>query len=156
MKLLLLLFCVSIYSQTVLYFDGNNAMNYLNQQCDLGPRYPGSSGHAKAIQVYKQHFEKYSDNVMLLDDYVIHPHSLDSIKLTNIFSRLNSEINNRILLMAHFDTREIADKDLNQDNQKKPILGANDGASGIAVLMEMVRFLNQNPLSNLGVDFLIV
>ena len=155
MKLLLLLFCVSIYSQTVLYFDGNNAMNYLNQQCDLGPRYPGSSGHTKAIQVYKKHFEKYSDDVMLFDDYVIHPHSLDSIQLTNIFSRLNPEINNRILLMAHFDTREIADKDLNQDNQKKPILGANDGASGIAVLMEMVRFLNQNPLSNLGVDFLL-
>ena len=140
MKLLLLLFCVSIQSQTVLYFDGNNAMNYLNQQCNLGPRYPGSSGHTKAIQVYKQHFEKYSDDVTLFDDYVIHPHSLDSIQLTNIFSRLNPEINNRILLMAHFDTREIADKDLNQDNQKKPILGANDGASGIAVLMEMVRF----------------
>lgn len=141
--------------QTVLYFNGHNAMNYLNQQCEIGPRYPGSQGHKDAIKFYENHFKKYSDNVMLFSDHVIHPHSLDSIKLTNIFSRFNPEIKNRLLLMAHFDTREFADKDLNESNRIKPILGANDGASGVAILMEVAKFLNQNPLLNLGVDILL-
>ena len=88
MKLLLVFFIINnLFSQTVLYFDGNNAMNYLKKQCDLGPRYPGSKGHLDAIDFYKNHFNKYSENVMLFEDYVIHPHSLDSIKLTNIFSQ---------------------------------------------------------------------
>ena len=155
MKLLLFILLSTFYSQTVLYFNGNNAMNYLKEQCDIGPRFPGSIGHSKAINRYKEHFDKYSDSVILYNDYVIHPHSLDSIKLTNIFSRFNPQINNRILLMAHFDTREFADKDLNQNNQNQPILGANDGASGVAILMEIARFLNQNPLFNLGVDILL-
>ena len=51
----------------------------LNQQCEIGPRYPGSQGHKDAIKFYENHFKKYSDNVMLFSDYVIHPHSLDSI-----------------------------------------------------------------------------
>ena len=152
---LILLFSSIIYSQNVLYFDGENAMGYLNEQCEIGPRYPGSIGHANAIKLYKEHFKEYSDDVILFSDYVIHPHSLDSIKLTNIFSRFKPELNNRLLLMAHFDTREFADKDLNKDNHDKPILGANDGASGVAILMEIAKFLNQNPLLNLGVDILL-
>ena len=156
MYLLWLFFIASnIHSQTVVYFDGNNAMDYLNQQCEIGPRYPGSSGHTEAIALYQDHFSQYSDSVLLFSDYVIHPHSLDSIKLTNIFSRFNPERNNRLLLMAHFDTREYADKDLNEDNHNKPIIGANDGASGVAVLMEIAVFLSQNPLLNIGVDILL-
>ena len=84
MKRLLLLFFITfnIHLQTVLYFNGNNAMNYLIDQCEIGARYPGSSGHAEAIDLYYSHFNKYSDDVRLLSDYVVHPHTLDSIKLS--------------------------------------------------------------------------
>ena len=155
MKLLLLLFILNISAQNSLYFNGNNAMNYLNKQCELGPRYPGSDGHINAVKLYQNHFNKYSDNVILLNDFVIHPHSLDSIKLTNILARFNSNLNKRLLLMAHFDTREYADKDLNKNNHDKPIIGANDGASGVAILMELAHFLSQNQLLNIGVDILL-
>ena len=122
MKMFWLFFIISItHSQTVVYFNGDNAMHYLNKQCEIGPRYPGSSGHKEAIQFYYNHFNKYSDNVELFSDYVIHPHSLDSIKLTNIFSRFNPDFNQRLLLMAHFDTREYADKDLDKENQKNQL-----------------------------------
>ncbi len=155
MKLLIVLMFSAIFSQTVLYFNGNNAMNYLEQQCEIGPRYPGSPGHLEAIELYKNHFNKYLNNVVLFEDYVIHPHSLDSIKLTNIFSRFNPDANFRILLMAHYDTREYADKDLDESNYHTPIIGANDGASGVAVLMEIAKFLNDNPFMNIGVDILL-
>ena len=157
MKKLLLLFFITfnIHLQTVLYFNGNNAMNYLIDQCEIGARYPGSSGHAEAINLYYSHFNKYSDDVRLLSDYVVHPHTLDSIKLTNIFSRFSSHLKDRILLMAHFDTREYADKDINEANHSKPVIGANDGASGVAILMEFAKFLKQNPLSNIGIDILL-
>ena len=156
MRLLIIFLIINnIHSQTVLYFNGNNAMNYLIQQCEFGPRYPGSQGHLDAINFYHDYFNKYSKDVMLFEDYVIHPHSLDSIKLTNIFSRFNPKSNNRLLLMAHFDTREYADKDLNEENQKTAIIGANDGASGVAILMEIAKFLNDNPLLNIGVDILL-
>ena len=147
MKKLLLLFFITcnIHLQTVLYFNGNNAMNYLIDQCEIGARYPGSSGHTEAINLYYSHFNKYSDDVRLLSGYVVHPHTLDSIKLTNIFSRFSSHLKDRILLMAHFDTREYADKDINEANHSKPVIGANDGASGIAILMTLAEMLSKNP-----------
>jgi len=156
LKLILLLSILNYaFSQSTIYFNGNNAMNYLVEQCKIGPRYPGSNGHSKAIDLYKTHFKKYSNYVELLEGYVIHPHSLDSIKLTNILTRFNIESDRRILLMAHFDTREYADKDSNPDNHQKPIIGANDGASGVSILMEIASFFYNNPLINIGVDILL-
>ena len=156
MRLILLLLILNHgFTQSTIYFNGNSAMNYLIDQCKIGPRYPGSSGHSKAIDLYKTHFEKYSNYVELLEGYVIHPHSLDSIKLTNILTRFNIDSDKRILLMAHFDTREYADKDPDPNNHKKPIIGANDGASGVAILMELASFLYNNPFINIGIDILL-
>ena len=156
MKQLLIIFIISsLFSQTVIYFDGINAMGYLKKQCDLGPRFPGSKGHLDAIELYTNHFNKYSKDVRLLEGYTIHPHRLDSIKLTNIFSRFNLDSEYRILLMAHFDTREYADKDQDIKNHNKPIIGANDGASGVAILMEMAKLIHNNPFTNIGVDILL-
>ena len=71
MRLFLIFFIISnLFSQTVLYFDGEIAMSYLEQQCDFGPRYPGSEGHQKVIDFYKNHFNKYSENLILFEDYV--------------------------------------------------------------------------------------
>ena len=145
-NILFFLFIANIFPQGVIYFNGHNAMEYLNKQCDIGPRYPGSKGHAEAVKLYKEHFSKYSNDVRLLEDYAIHPHSLDSIKLINIFSRFNIHSPNRILLMAHYDTREYADQDLDKNNHNKPIIGANDGASGVSILMELAKFFHENPL----------
>ena len=58
--------------------------------------------------------------------------------------------------MAHFDTRDRADKDLNPKNFNTPIMGANDGASGVALLMELSKIIHSNPLKNIGIDILLV
>ena len=85
-----------------------------------------------------------------------HPYEDKNIKFYNILSQYNIESDYRILLMAHWDTREIADKEKEVINQTKPILGANDGASGIAILMLFAEILSNNHLSNIGVDLLFV
>ena len=71
-------------------------------------------------------------------------------------ARFYPDRDNRIMFMAHWDTREIADKDPNKENYNTPIMGANDGASGIAVMMVISELLNNYPLQNLGVDLLFV
>ena len=58
--------------------------------------------------------------------------------------------------MAHFDTRDRADKDTNPKNLNIPIMGANDGASGVALLMELSKIIHDNPLKNIGIDILLV
>ena len=58
--------------------------------------------------------------------------------------------------MAHWDTREIADKDPDPNNHDKPILGANDGGSGVAILMVLAEIISNNRLSNIGVDLLFI
>jgi len=71
---------------------------------------------------------------------------------TNIIARSNPGSNNRIVLAAHWDTRQLAEKDTDPDRRDDPILGADDGGSGVAVLLELARVLQLNPI-DLGIDF---
>ncbi len=144
------------YAQDIPYFDGNRAMDYLNIQCDFGPRYPGSEGHTNCSLYFQKFLHPLVDEIIVMNEQAIHPIKSDSVKLTNIFSRFNPTSTDRILLLAHWDTREIADKDSIIENRNKPIIGANDGASGIAVLMTIAEILNENPLENIGIDLLFV
>ena len=91
-----------------------------------------------------------------MEEIIKHPYKDSNIKLYNFLARYYIERQNRILLMAHWDTREIADKDPIIENRYKPILGANDGASGIAILMVLADMLNNNELNNIGIDLLFV
>lgn len=76
-----------------------------------------------------------------------------SLPCRNIIASANPQAGNRILLCAHWDTRPWADNDPDQANHRTPILGANDGASGVAVMMEIARLVQQQPLQGVGVDF---
>ena len=137
-------------------FDGEKAYDFLLKQCSFGPRYPGSSGHVDFKDYLINYLNKYSDNIKITEHDLKHPYEDKSIKFYNILAQYNLESNNRILLMAHWDTREIADKEKDIIKQKKPIIGANDGASGIAILMLFAEILNNNHLNNIGVDLLFV
>jgi hypothetical protein len=142
--------------QGIPYFNGQNAMKYLVAQCDLGPRYPGSEGHSLAREMFISHFNQFAEKIMIMDVTIPHPYSSDSLALTNIMARYNMSANQRIMLMAHWDTRAIADMDPDSTNHNTPIIGANDGASGVAILMELAQILRDYPLTNLGVDLLLV
>jgi len=157
MKYLLILLIVSnhILSNTIQYFDGDKAFSYLLDQCDLGPRYPGSIGQKNAKELYVNHFKPLSDTLIVFEEKIINPYGSDTLSLYNIFSRFNIKSDNRILLMAHWDTRPMADLDPNEENRNKPILGANDGASGVAVLMQIANLLYANPMLHIGIDILL-
>ena len=145
-----------IISQSIPYFDYNKAFEYIYKQCEFGPRYPGSEGH-NSFQLFLRDFlDDKSDTLIVYEHEVKHPYKEETVFLYNFLARYNPDIENRVLLMAHWDTREIADKDEDKSNHSKPILGANDGASGISILMVLSEILNKNKLHNLGVDLLFV
>lgn len=133
-------------------FSGDTAYALIEKQLSFGTRVPGSTGHqaqkawmvdflkAKGAKVYEQDF--YADFM-----------GKTGVKATNIVAEFNPEKKERFLLAAHWDTRLIAEKDKNEDLKDKPIMGADDGASGVAILMEIARILEEHPI-DVGIDLL--
>lgn len=151
----LLCFALGIVScADVPRFDADRAFGDLIKQCDFGPRTPNSRAHEEAEDFLfstlssttafcrRQRFEYYDslDNVTL--------------RLTNIIASYNPKADRRILLCAHWDSRPRSENDPDTNKQNLPVLGANDGASGVAVLLELGRvFKNKAP--PLGVDIVL-
>ena len=157
MYLIIILLSTSfVICQSIPYFDGSLAYRYLEKQCEFGPRYPGSNGHKKTAEYFEEYLLSRTHELKVMREKINHPYNNEPLELINLLARYYPKRQNRILLMAHWDTREVADKDPIEENQSKPILGANDGASGIAVLMVLAQILMENELSNIGVDILFV
>ncbi len=118
-------------------FDGKRAFADLEKQVSFGPRVPGSRGHLQCRDWLMSELEKTADRVEVQTfTQVVNGKSL---RLYNIFGIFNENASKRIMLCAHWDTRPTADEELDPANRNKPILGANDGASGVAVLLELAR-----------------
>ncbi len=137
-------------------FSGDNSFAYLTTQTDFGPRNPGSSGHSKCRDYLITEFSKFADQVNRQDFDFTDEFTDSSFILTNIIAsfNLNPPGNRRILLTAHWDTRPYADGDSLSPDRNTPILGANDGASGAAVLLELASVLHNNP-PPIGVDIIL-
>ena len=155
-KISIILLVIFNFSYSTPYFDGELAFEYLKKQCEFGPRYPGSEAHKSLKNYFIKFLEPYADEILVHEHKQKHPYNGNDITLYNLLARYNMDSKNRILLLAHWDTRDIADKEENVVNQDKPILGANDGASGIAILMVLSQILHDSPLKNIGVDLLFV
>lgn len=121
-------------------FDGERALQWLQRQVDQGPRHPGSDGHVKTRQLL---IEALGPNTQVQE--FTHTAGGKSIPLANLIARFGPEEGERILLCAHWDTRPFADRDPNPANRNTPIPGANDGASGVAVLLELARLFRATP-----------
>ncbi len=135
-------------------FDGEAAYRHLVAQCELGCRNPGSRGHEKA-RIYLT--DQLSQCAPRVDSqrFSFVDQKLDStFQLTNIIASFYPEERDRILLCAHWDTRPRADRDPDPANREKPILGANDGASGVAVLLELGKILKLSK-PKCGVDIVL-
>ncbi len=134
-------------------FNGQRAFSYLEKQVAFGPRNPGSEGHKACLGFLQKELNKWADQVELQSFTYRDQFRKKTLKLTNVIARFNPEKKRRIFLAAHWDTRPTADQD-KEENRNKPIPGANDGASGVAVLLEIARVLhNQKP--NIGVDLIL-
>lgn len=118
-------------------FDAQRAFADLQKQVSFGPRVPGTKGHLQCRDWLMAELEKYADRVEL--QTFTRMVNGKSLRMYNIFAIFNENANKRIMLCAHWDTRPTADEELDPANRKKPILGANDGASGVAVLLELAR-----------------
>jgi glutaminyl-peptide cyclotransferase len=117
---------------------------HLEILCSFGPRNPGSLGHQETRQYIKQIGQKFADNVV---EQSFSYQSTDNQMLTlhNIELNFDGQESGRpILLGAHYDTRPFADEDPDPKSQKKPIVGANDGGSGTAVLLALAQYLSEN------------
>jgi len=134
-------------------FDGKRAFHYLLRQCRFGPRAPGSEGHKRTLDFLVSELRKYADNVRLQNFPLYSPIEGRSFMLTNIIASFGDQ-KRRILLAAHWDTRPCADQDPDPKNRNRPILGANDGASGVAVLLEVARIIGSHP-PKIGVDIVL-
>jgi len=146
------LFIVHLSCDTVIpVFDGQRAYNNLLEQCALGPRHPGSKGHLEAKKYIVEIVEELADTVLLQDFSFDIYGEKKSYNGTNIIARYNISSPIQVLIGAHWDTRPWADRDKDKNNNRKPIIGANDGASGVAVLLELARLLKLSPPS-IGVN----
>ena len=157
---ILLFICSSLLSsQSIIIpdFNGDQAFEYIKKQCDFGPRYPGSLGHQQLSDYLYDYFILNSDSVYIFTDSISHPVNNQKIKITNFLIKHNLSANERYLFIAHWDTRDRADKDSDSQKQSIPILGANDGASGVALLMQLSNHIkNDINLQNIGIDILLV
>ena len=131
-------------------FDGANAYKQVEAQVNFGPRNPGSNGHQEALDYFQSELKKYADEVQL-QNFNYPGYDNKNLSLTNIIAKFNPEKKNRIMFCAHWDTRPRAEHAFDKADTNKPILGANDGASGCGVLLELAKILKENKI-NYGVD----
>ncbi len=133
-------------------FSADSAYFFIQKQVDFGPRVPNTPQHTACADYLEQQLKNFGAEVMVQKADV---RAFDGtmLKAKNIIGSYNPEAETRILLFAHWDTRPWADHDSNPENHKKPVLGANDGGSGVGVLLEMARIFNiQKPA--VGVDII--
>ena len=133
-------------------FNADSAFSYVEQQLAFGPRIPNSQAHEKCAQYLANAMMQWTDTV-IVQNFTATLWDNTSAKGKNIIASVNPQAENRILLAAHWDSRAYADHDSDSTQHHQPILGANDGASGVAVLMEMARVFRQNNI-NIGIDYI--
>lgn len=138
---------------TIPRFDGKNAFRYLKAQTAFGPRNPGSATHERCKNYLAQELQQFADKVDL-QPFSHVGYRGEHYTMTNVIASFNLQATKRVMLCAHWDTRPEADMDYNNAKRSLPILGANDGASGVAVLLELARLFKYNPLS-IGVDIVL-
>ncbi len=133
-------------------FNADSAYIYVKEQVDFGPRVPNTEPHAKCAQYLASKLKEFGADVIVQEAQVTaFDNSLLNAK--NIIGQYKPELKDRILLFAHWDSRPFADHCDDPNRQNEPILGANDGGSGVGALLEIARQLDKEPLP-LGVDII--
>ena len=141
----------SIKSIDIPKFDSNKAFTYLVKQCEFGPRNPGSSGHLEFSNYLEAFLSELEGNLIVQEFIYIEPITNMERNGKNFIIQFNENAEYRLLLGAHWDTRSLSDQDEEIENQSLPVLGANDGASGTSVLMELATIISEkNP--EIGID----
>ena len=135
-------------------FSSNQAYQYIEEQLAFGPRVPNSEAHRQAVQYFRNHFiEAAGSQSVYVQSFKTEVYG-DSLQLYNVLASFGTGNSDRILLAAHWDSRPRSDKETESSNQELPVPGADDGASGVAVLMELANVFAVNELP-IGVDIIL-
>ena len=130
--------------------DPNRAYGYLLKVCRIGPRTSGSAGMAQQQKLIVDHFSKLGGRVRFQAFDVAHPLNGQPVRMTNIIVSWHPQAKERVLLACHYDTRPFPDED--RQNPRGRFIGANDGASGVALFMELAHHM-KGLKPTYGVDF---
>ncbi|MES2767476.1 MAG: M28 family peptidase [Bacteroidota bacterium] len=139
-------------AKTIPQFDSQRAYDLIQKQVDFGPRVPNTKAHNDCRDFLKSELEQYADTV-IIQSFQKQMYGTN-LKLTNIIGSFSPEKTNRVVLCAHWDSRPRAEEDSVPANRVKGIPAANDGGSGVAVLLELARlFKTQQP--DVGIDIVL-
>ncbi|EFI48055.1 glutamine cyclotransferase-related protein [Segatella oris C735] len=138
-------------------FNADSAYAFTKAQCDFGPRDMNSRGHDLCGEWIVSKFKEYGCKVTT-QTATLAGYDGTKLRSRNIMASINPEATTRILLCAHWDSRPWADNDPDSANWRKPILAANDAASGVAVMLELARIIRKSKdekafNKQLGIDF---
>jgi hypothetical protein len=135
-------------------FKGDSALAYARTQVSFGPRVPGSAGHERAGDWIVAQMRARADTVEVQAWKHVTQRGA-TLPLRNVIARFRPGLSQRVLYLTHWDTRPTADQDRNLGARQRPIPGANDGASGVGLLIALADALKKTP-PNVGVDLLFV
>lgn len=136
-------------------FDADSAYSFVARQVEFGPRVPGSVSHVSCGDYIVETLRRLNSDTVIEQNGEAVAYNGDRLPVRNIMAMYNAGARRRILLLAHWDTRPWADQDAEVSNRDLPIPGANDGASGVGVLLEIARCLS-SVQAEVGVDLLFV
>jgi glutaminyl-peptide cyclotransferase len=134
--------------------DGERAYGYLKQICAIGPRPAGSAANTQQRNLVAEHFKKMGATVREQPFSGQDPLSGAAVSMVNLVGSWFPDRTDRVVIGAHYDTRPFPDRDTDPRLQKAPFIGANDGASGVALLMEIAHHLSDSP-TPWGVDLVL-
>jgi len=135
-------------------FNADSAFYFVNEQVKFGPRVPNSKAHAKCAVWLETTLKKYTPQV-IVQPFTAKAYDGTTLNCKNIIASFNPKSTTRVLLCSHWDSRPYADNDPDSSYHRTPIDGANDGASGVGILLEIARQLKISPAS-IGVDILLL
>lgn len=140
--------------EPVVTANADSLYNFVKDQVNLGPRNPGSPGHVACVDYIMKSVMKYGADTVMVQTAPVTTYVGETFTAQNILAQFNPEAKRRVLLLAHYDTRPWASEDNDKEARQRPIDGANDGGSGVAVLLEVARNLGKHPLDSIGIDLL--
>lgn len=147
---------VAAVIQTRFYANPDSLFAFVKMQTDFGPRNPGSEAHSLCGDLIVGRLQSLGVDSVIEQKAPVRTADGKAFTARNILGMINPSAGERILLLAHYDTRPTADNDPSPSLRRTPISGANDGGSGVAVLMEIARLLGGSCPDSLGVDLLFV
>ncbi len=136
-------------------FNADSAYHYVERQLECGPRVPGSNGHKVCAAWLEHKLRSFNPDTIIVQKGEVRAYTGERLPIINIMASYNRTNPNRLLLLAHWDTRPWADNDPDLTKHNTPLPGANDGGSGTAVLLEIARNLAMKKPSY-GIDILLV